>query len=124
MLHRAQGWIREEMRALEKIEEALSRDDLGDDVEWYETSVCYRFQARVRRSLIVHLDHLREEIDQEDFNTIPEYVPGAWARQRHSWMFHDLYDHHGLSLAEICNIVSWSFTLVRGYSFSTIVHQQ
>ncbi|OFC35022.1 hypothetical protein [Acidithiobacillus caldus] len=110
------------MRALEKIEEALLQDDLGDEVEWYETSVCHRFQAGLRRSLDVHLDHLNKEITQEDFNTIPEHVPGAWACQRHSWMFHDLYDHHGLSLAEICKIVSWSFTLVRGYSFSTIIH--
>ena len=34
ILHRGQGWILEEMRALEKIEEALLQDDLGDDVEW------------------------------------------------------------------------------------------
>ena len=33
MLHKGQGWMLEEMRALEKIEEALLRDDLGDDFE-------------------------------------------------------------------------------------------
>ena len=122
MLHREQGWMLDEMHALEQIEKTLLQDDLSDDVEWYETSVCYRFQTGTRRNLGVHLDHVMEETNQEDFNTIPEHVPGVWARQRHSWIFHDLYDHHGLSLTEICKIASWNFTLVRGYSFSTIIH--
>lgn len=122
MLHREQGWMLEEMHTLEQIEETFLQDDLSDDAEWYETSICYRFQKGARRNLTVHLDHLTEKTTQEDFNTIPEYVPGVWARQRHSWIFHDLYDHHGLSLAEICKIAAWSFTLVRGYSFSTIIH--
>ena len=123
MLHIDQGWMLEEMYELEQMEKTFVQDDLSDDVEWYGINLSYRFQPGTRRNLVVCVDHMTEETNQADFNTIPEYVPGAWARQRHSWIFHDLYDHHGLSLAEVCRIAGWSFSLVRGYSFSTVIHR-
>lgn len=122
MLQRDQRWMLEEMNHLEQIEKELVQDDLSDDVEWDEVNVSYHFQPGARRNLVVRADHLTGETNQTDFNTIPKNVHGAWARQRHCWLFHDLYDHHGLSLSDVSRIAGWSFTLVRGYSFSTIIH--